>query len=44
MKLRHWGVYPRLVPVAEKAVLVGVLAPMRADIVEKKQMQILAGQ
>ncbi len=32
------------VPLAEKAALVGVLAPMRADIVEKKQMQILAGQ
>lgn len=32
------------VPLTEKAALVGVLAPMRADIVEKKQMQILAGQ
>ena len=32
------------VPLPEKAALVGVLAPMRADIVEKKQMQILAGQ
>ena len=32
------------VPLPEKAALIGVLAPMRADIVEKKQMQILAGQ
>ncbi len=32
------------VPLPEKAALLGVLAPMRADIVEKKQMQILAGQ
>ena len=32
------------VPLPEKAALVGVLAPMRADIVEKKQMQILSGQ
>jgi truncated hemoglobin YjbI len=32
------------VPLPEKAALLGVLAPMRADIVEKKQMQVLAGQ
>lgn len=32
------------VPLPEKAALVGVLAPMRGDIVEKKQMQLLAGQ
>ena len=32
------------VPLPEKAALIGVLAPMRADIVEKKQLQILAGQ
>lgn len=29
------------VPVAEKAALLGVLSPMRGDIVEKKQMQML---
>jgi hemoglobin len=29
------------VPTAEKAALIGVLAPMRGDIVEKKQMQML---
>lgn len=30
------------VPATEKAALVGILGPMRADIVEKKQMQMLA--
>ncbi len=30
------------VPATEKAALIGILGPMRADIVEKKQMQMLA--
>lgn len=32
------------VPVEEKAALLGVLSPMRGDIVEKKQMQLLGAQ
>ncbi|MBY0503328.1 MAG: DUF4394 domain-containing protein [Bryobacteraceae bacterium] len=32
------------VPLPEKAALLGVLAPLRGDIVEKKQMQLLGGQ
>lgn len=32
------------VPAAEKAALIGVLAPMRGDIVEKKQMKLLSGK
>lgn len=33
-----------MVPLPEKAALLGVLSPMRGDIVEKRQMQLLAPQ
>lgn len=32
------------VPVAEKAALLGILAPMRGDIVEKRQQQMIPAQ
>lgn len=32
------------VPVAEKAALLGILAPMRGDIVESRRMMMLTGQ